>query len=135
MKEECKVIEFKEMTRKERRKAKREKFAEEHPKMAEFLLKTEITVGVLEFFAVPYFAGRASKFEDVKFESELNGYIKASNDMKNELGRAERDFIDEDGKYHQDLKFGAYAVWKDKETYLDAERARLDSLSNDPFLK
>lgn len=112
----------------EKRKAKREKFKQEHPKLSDFILKAEVTISVIAVFAIPYFAGRSSKFEEVKQEAKMAGYLEGINELKREIERSDIDFIDEDGKYHQDLHFGAYAVWKDRETYLNAERERLDSL-------
>ena len=119
--------------RKERRKERREKFKEKHPWAADMLLNVEVGLGVLAIFAVPYFAGRSSKFEEVNNEAELRGYLKASNDFSNEYGRESIDFIDVEGKYHQDLHFGAYAIWPSAEAYLDAEKQRLDALNDEGY--
>ena len=130
-----KLDEFREKQteRKLKRKEKREKFKEEHPKMADFLLKAELTLGVLAIFSVPYFAGRSSKFEEVKENARMEGYLGASNEFLNEFSREELDYIDDEGKYHQDLKFGAYAVWPDAETYLNAEKQRIDALKDQRY--
>ena len=114
--------------RKEKRKAKKEKFRQEHPILADLILKVEVTAGVVTILAVPYFFGRSTKYDDVRREAEETGYLNCLNEIKRELGRDDVDYIDDEGKYHQDLHFGAYAVWKDRETYLNMERARLDSL-------
>ena len=114
--------------RKEKRKAKREKFQQEHPKLSDALLKAQVTIGVLAIFAVPYFAGRSSKCEQVEAEAKFKGYLDAANDFSKEYGRESCDYIGDDGKYYQDLHFGAYAIWKNRDAYLDAERQRLDSL-------
>ena len=111
------------------RREKREKFQQDHPKLYDFIVKAEAVGLTVLLFGIPYALGYMSKHEDVKNEAELAGYLKAENDFSNEIGRPDIDYIDDEGKYHQDLHFGAYAVWPSREAYLDAERQRLNSLS------
>ena len=113
---------------KKRRKEKQAQFILKHPKLYDFTVKAEAVGLTVLLFGIPYILGRMSKCEEVKNDAELNGYLRAGNDFSQELGRPDIDFIDDEGKYHQDLHFGAYAVWPNREAYLDAERQRLDSL-------
>ena len=116
------------MSRKEKRKEKREKFKNEHPKLYDFAIKAEATGLVIILFGIPYILGRMEKYDEVKTDAELEGRINASNEFLKEYGRPDIDWIDDEGKYHQDLHFGGYAVWDSKEAYLEAEKNRLNNL-------
>lgn len=123
-----KLEEFRDrnMSRKEKRKEKQEKFKQEHPKLYDLKIKAEAVGLTAVVFGVPFVLGWMTKHDNVTNWAKITN--ERLDDMLTEMGRPNADYVDDEGKYHQDLHFGAYAVWESKEAYLDAEKQRLDSL-------
>lgn len=114
---------------KEKRKEKRKEWEEKHPEAAKGLLTAKCVLGFLGFSGLLFYSGWT-----LCKDKHMSDYI--FDETKYELDNATRryqggpqDYVDEDGTFHQDIGYGCYAVWPNREAYLNAEKERLDNMS------
>lgn len=123
------IKDFRRIERKEKRKERREKFQKEHPALAEFLLKAQVTIAVVTAVGIPFALGYSMRMTDEKTQKIFD---ETQDDLERAMDRwceGPKDYIDDEKKYHQDIGFGCFAVWPDAETYLNAETKRVKALS------
>lgn len=112
---------------KEKRKEWKEAFREKHPVAAENIMTAKVVLGVIAVYSVPFIAGYSIR----KSEEDQNRLFEDVEKGLDRISTGPKDYIDEEGKYHEDIGYGCFAVWPDSDSYLEAQHNLVEHLKSE----
>lgn len=96
-------------------KERKDTFVQEHPKLVDNIEFVGVLCGVGLIWILPMFGsyqmGREEEREKTKADETKR--------ILDRITEGPYDYIDKEGRYHEDIGYGCYAVWPNKEAYLE----------------